>query len=74
MRKQISVKEGIFSSESNLKSKQRLKLMNDILYLVRRLTKLARRVKAISENVDEDFSGELQEIREEIEKLENELG
>lgn len=73
MRKEISIHEGIISSDSNLKSKQRSKILNDILYLVRRLTKLARRAKAISESLDEGFSEELQEIEEAIEKLEQDL-
>lgn len=75
MRKEISLQEGIISSDSTLKGHQRSKMMNDILYLLRRLTKLARRVKSISENVDidEDIMKELQEIKDSVKELEKSI-
>ena len=75
MRKEISVQEGIISSNnSSLKAHQRVKMMNDILFLLRRLTKLARRVKSISEGVDVDeIEKEIQEVKEQIKSIESSM-
>lgn len=73
MRKTISISEGLLSSSSSIKSRQRVKIMNEILYLIRKLTKLARRAQTISESCDEDLSKELAEIEEAIKELEDEI-
>lgn len=66
-RKVISVDEALFS-----KNMMHKKIMNDILYYIRRLLKLARQAQSlgVSEGVDID---ELNSISEEIDKIEKSL-
>ena len=74
MRKQINVDEALLSH-----SLMNKKIMNDIMYYLRKLLKLARRAQTLSlrEGVDtygdKEIQEELHEIREFIKNTENSL-
>jgi hypothetical protein len=70
MRKKIDVDEALFSK--NVMNK---KIMNDIMYYLRKLVKLARRAQTMTlrEGVDDSIESELNSLINEIDELEKSM-
>lgn len=68
MRKQIGVSEALLS-----RNMMNRKIMNDIMYYLRKLIKLARRAQTLSIREGTDISEEESKILEELEYIENDI-
>jgi hypothetical protein len=70
MRKKIDVDEALFSK--NVMNK---KIMNDIMYYLRKLVKLARRAQTMTlrEGVDDSIESELNSLINEIDELDKSM-